>query len=227
MPERVCDHDTKALQCCKLTMAQINKLHTTFYAHPNKQKQDALILKFCSIVPVKLRPGFKGKRETSIKYAVHIDKRKVPICQKFFLKIFDITKHRVAYVMRRFFFVGEFADERRGGNHKENKFKEQKQSIHNFIHLQCVETHYCRKTKHTERKYLPSDLNLSKLYDVYKRSEYSLPNVKKSYFRNIFNNYYNIGFGSPQTDVCSKCLELSGRIKHETDVSKKSKYSYN
>lgn len=26
--------------------------------------------------------------------------------------------------------------------------------------------------------------------------------MKKSYFRNIFNNYHNIGFGSLKTDVC-------------------------
>lgn len=204
-------------------MAQMNYLHNTFYAHQEKKYQDALILKYCSIEPVKQRAGFKGKKQTITKYAVHVHKTKVPICQKLFLKIFGITKQRVTYVMQRFFYIGDFADERRGGNRKVNKYKEQKESVHMFIQqLKCAETHYCRKTKFAERRYLPCELNIKKIYELlYKTSRFSHPKVKESYFRSIFNNSYNFGFGSPQTDVCSKCLELSGKIKNEADLEKK------
>ncbi|KAH9632498.1 hypothetical protein HF086_017046 [Spodoptera exigua] len=41
--------------------------------------------------------------------------------------------------------------------------------------------------------------------------------VKKSYFRAIFNRDFNLGFGNPRTDVCSKCIELDGKIKTEND----------
>lgn len=124
--------------------------------------------------------------------------------------------------MNRFFYVGDFATERRGGNHKERKYKALRESVHKFIQkLGCVESHYCRKSKFAERKYLSCDLNISKLYKIYKQSEYAHKSVKKSYFRNIFNNCYNMGFGTPQTDVCSKCMELSEKIKKESDPSKK------
>lgn len=47
-------------------------------------------------------------------------------------------------------------------------------------------------------------------------------NIKKlSYFLTIFNSNFNIGFGSPRTDVCSTCLELGERIKVEQDATKK------
>ena len=36
--------------------------------------------------------------------------------------------------------------------------------------------------------------------------------VKESYFRMVFNTNYNLGFGSPQLDMCPVCLQLKGRI---------------
>ncbi|RVE49656.1 hypothetical protein evm_005713 [Chilo suppressalis] len=224
VPERVCNHMSKSLQCAKLTMDQIMKLHRNFYARPEKKEQDALILKYCSIQSTaNHKTGFKGQRQTATKYSVLVDKgKKVPICKKFFLSIFGITKHRVAYVMNRLYYTSEFPSEKRGGNHKEHKYAAQKESIHKFIQkLKCVESHYCRKSKFAVRQYLPSELNINKLFKIYKDSEFSIPLVKNSYFRSIFNNYYNIGFGSPKTDVCSTCLELKEKIKLESDPQKK------
>lgn len=87
-------------------------------------------------------------------------------------------------------------------------YETQKLSVHNFIQkLQCVESHYCRKTKTAERKYLPSNLNINKLFKIYKDSEYYNSAVKQSYFRHI--------------DVCSKRLELTEKIASEQDPDKK------
>ncbi|KAL3269590.1 hypothetical protein HHI36_008654 [Cryptolaemus montrouzieri] len=51
----------------------------------------------------------------------------------------------------------------------------------------------------------------------------SMISVKKSYFRNVLNTYYNIGFGSPQTDVFSTYLQLKEKIKAEKDRDMKNK----
>ena len=45
--------------------------------------------------------------------------------------------------------------------------------------------------------------------------------VKQSYFRHIFNRGFNLGFGTPSTDVCSTCIALTERIKKENDIIKK------
>lgn len=37
--------------------------------------------------------------------------------------------------------------------------------------------------------------------------------VKESNIRHILNNYYNLGFGTPRTDVCATCLKLGEKIK--------------
>nr|CAI5844727.1 unnamed protein product [Callosobruchus analis] len=44
---------------------------------------------------------------------------------------------------------------------------------------------------------------------------------KASFFRKVFNRNFNIGFGSPQVDVCSQCLEYKERIKRENNEALK------
>lgn len=65
-------------------------------------------------------------RGFNIKYSVfRAHNVSVPVCQKAFLKILGITEYRVEYVSKSLFYTGELARERRGGNRKINKFKEQ------------------------------------------------------------------------------------------------------
>nr|CAH7760530.1 unnamed protein product [Callosobruchus chinensis] len=45
--------------------------------------------------------------------------------------------------------------------------------------------------------------------------------VIHSYFRHIFNTCYNLGFGTPRTDVCSTFLSLSEKIKPCKDLATK------
>lgn len=142
------------------------------------------------------------------------------MCQKVFLNTLGITKYRVQYVMRNFFETGKIPIEKRGGDHKHKKYVPQRQTVHSFIKsLKCVEAHYCRGSA-TLRKYLSSELNIRKLYKMFKENN---PDslVKQSYFRAIFNEDFNLGFGSPRTDVCSKCIEFNEKLKTEKDVSKR------
>lgn len=44
--------------------------------------------------------------------------------------------------------------------------------------------------------------------------------VRQCYFRYIFNTNYNIGFKTPRVDVCSKCTELSEKIKNVQNEEK-------
>lgn len=45
--------------------------------------------------------------------------------------------------------------------------------------------------------------------------------VKRLYFCNIFNMYFNLGFGNPRVDVCSTCLQLTEKIKMATNAREK------
>lgn len=117
---------------------------------------------------------------------------------------------------------GASASENRGGNHKEKKYASIRKSIKDFIKkLVPLEIHYCR-SKIKSRQYLASNLNINKLHKMYiAQTEEQFKSFKTSYFRRIFNISFNIGFGTPATDVCSTCLTLNEQIKHETNTNKK------
>lgn len=86
--------------------------------------------------------------------------------------------------------------------------------------LQCVDSHYCRSQ--TLRKYLPCHLNVKTLWRIYnKNTEDAQLKVKESLFRHIFNTEYNIRFGTPLTDACSKCMLLKEQLKREIDPGKR------
>lgn len=85
MPDRVCEHNTKALKCATLTMRDMQIIHKKFYNKPIKLDQDIMLFKLCSIQQTKRRPKFKGKKKFTTYYSVIVNNNKIPICQKKFL----------------------------------------------------------------------------------------------------------------------------------------------
>lgn len=221
-----CQHYSTAYRCTSLTKKDIIKFHNAFYSTYNKIDQDNFILqhsKVSSIQRRRLKSGTGNKKNISIVYYVRRRNCKIPVCRSTFLSILGLKKGRVnGVVMRNFKSNGATACENRGGNRKEKKFAGIKISIKNFIKkLVPLEIHYCRG-KIKCRQYLATNLSIAKLYKMYiSETEDQFKSVKQSYFRRIFNTSFNIGFGSPATDVCSTCLTLDEKIKREKDANKK------
>ena len=66
---------------------------------------------------------------------------------------------------------------------------------------------------------MPEELNINKMYELFLAKN---DDVKVSYesYRTIFNRDFNISFGYPRTDTCSKCDEFKIRIdKLSLDVA--------
>ena len=73
---------------------------------------------------------------------------------------------------------------------------------------------------------MSSELNLTKLYQLYKLSKPEVTVGEKTY-QNIFNTSFNIGFHKPKKDKCNVCLEFSNstpeqaaKLKEEYSASK-------
>lgn len=117
--------------------------------------------------------------------------------------------------MKRFFLHSRMPNERRGGDHRSPKNAHVKKNIEQFIkEFKLVEKHYCRGR--SERQYLNSNLiNIQKMFKMYTQACEPSMRCKVSFFRQVFNNNFNIGFKSPQVDVCSQCLEYKERIKRK------------
>lgn len=203
-------------------MNDIKHFHAMFYKKYEKPYQDNFILKFTKICNIKRR-RFKNQKyalkQRQGKYFVKNQRKEiVPVCLKTFLGILNISRFRINRITKEFHTHG-YIEEKRGGFKKHEEFKAKKESVMTFINsLQCIESHYCRG--HSCRKYLSSELNIKKLWKMYSSNENNIP-VKESYFRMIFNTQYNLGFGSPRTDVCSTCLQLTEKIKRTNDEKTK------
>lgn len=207
-------------------MRDLQAFHASFYKYKDKETQDAFLLKCCHAEPTK-RKRPKNQKHTEKKFQTKFiiysksTKIRARVCQKAFLQILGITKHRIQYVMRKYIETGEPVKEKRGGDHKSHLFIRKKEAVMSFINLFHVEeAHYCRGK--SQRHYLAAELSINKMFKQYndQQIEESLK-VKRGFFRRVFNTNYSLGFGSPRTDVCSTCLQLLEKIKLETDPTKR------
>lgn len=225
LPKRLLCRHKKGFGCLTLSMNDLKRFFDNFYADPDKQKQDAYILKHCTPCTVSRRRPTKskyGKQNFQTKFYIYSNalKKKVQVCQRYFLTILQITKYRVQSVMKEYYNTGKLLAENRGGDRISMKYAAKKEAIMNFVNtIPCQEPHYCRGN--TKRYYLPSELSINKLHKAYNSKVNDELKVKKSYFRHVFNTKYNLAFGSPRTDVCATCVKFNEQMKREKDISKR------
>lgn len=135
------------------------------------------------------------------------------VCIAALTEILHVSKTRLQRIARQFHVEG-CVSKKRGGVRlsRKQKYDTQEHNIREFISkLYVTDSHYCHSK--TERKYLSSDLSIKKLYRMYSEWTTLEEKPKTSYFQYIFTTKYNIGFGSPASDVCSTCLSYGERIK--------------
>ena len=97
----------------------------------------------------------------------------------------------------------------RGKHKKKIVSEEYRNGVRRHIEsFHVVESHYCRAN--TSKNYLDSNLNISKLYDLYvkKSTDDQVDPVKEWLYRNIFKTEYNLDFHCPKKDRCEKCEEF-------------------
>lgn len=138
----------------------------------------------------------------------------IRVCHQAFSKALGVGIHRLRNISKKILLNGTMPQENRGGDRVSRKSSTKKKNVMQFIEsFKCIESHYCRSAT-AERKYVSSDLNIRKMWRMYQaKQENEDLKVRECFFRNIFNTKYNIGFKTPKVDVCSKCMELTGKIK--------------
>lgn len=125
--------------------------------------------------------------------------------------MFEISHRRILLIARAIK-NGEEMKEKRGGDRWKNKLSDKKQAVIDFIgKFKACESHYGRAK--SQRLYLPSELNISKMWKMYNKATEERLQVNYIYFNRIFCNNFNIGFGSPAVDVCSYCERTKHLIK--------------
>lgn len=145
-----------------------------------------------------------SKKAYSYEYMFYVSGVRIKVCQEFFLNTLNISKNRVYY------FFKKVQDPETNipraaiiGKHKKKIIPDDaKQKVRDHISsFPLVESHYCRSN--TSRKYLERNLNIQRMYDMYKISVENP--VKFHLYKSIFNLEFNIGFFRPKKDLCDKC----------------------
>ena len=111
--------------------------------------------------------------------------------------------------------------DQRGHHIPSNKMSEKditivKQHIHSFPKYQ---SHYCRNDS-PHRIYLSPELTIVKMYNLYKQQHVD-DAVSEWVYRKIFNECFNLTFGTPKTDTCKTCDQYKVGVEAmKTDESK-------
>ena len=84
--------------------------------------------------------------------------------------------------------------------------------MNTFDHFQLETSHYSRN-KNPNRTYLSPLLSINTMYDQYLEwsAAKEVKQVSSIMYRSIFCTDFNLGFGSPRSDTCSRCDTLSGQ----------------
>jgi hypothetical protein len=168
-----------------------------------------------------------SRRKYTYKYYFLKDSEKVQVCKDFYLSVLQVSDKRI----RNFYEKLEKCDgkqytDMRGRNTKRRTDEQELNFIRNHIEsFPRIPSHYCRSS--TTKDYLEPDLSLEKMYDMYVENchKYHLNPLKKSMYRTIFKEEFNIGFHVPKKDRCDLCEEFKKANTVDTvDDKLKEKY---
>ena len=129
---------------------------------------------------------------------------------------------RVNHIAQQFFEFGDTKKELRGGSRENASQVEIRLSIIEHIkRLHVTDSHYGREK--SLRQYLSSNLNLTKLWRMWKdeRLLYYCATASLSVYARIFYDRFNLSFRAPRTDVCADCFSLRQQISIKKREGKK------
>lgn len=164
--------------------------------------------------------------DCSYAYKVRIKRNdiieEVSVCHKAFISLHGITNRRTVSLKKALVTTGVSPTDMRGKhNSHHHKLKEETLTkiCDHIGSFKSRKAHYSTKDNNS-RTYLDEDLNIKKMYNLFLEA---FPGNKASYetYRNIFNSKFNISFGYPRSDTCSKCDEFKANMQNmELSINK-------
>lgn len=151
------------------------------------------------------------RRDHTTYYFLEIETKRINVCQKCFKLTLSETDGflKTAIAKKLNSSVSSITPDKRGKGAAINKITDEKiRDIHDHINsFPAYESHYTRRD--TAKKYLQSDLTISKMYELYCSNREKPVSISK--YSEIFKTM-NLKFKSPKTDTCNKCETLAVKI---------------
>ena len=173
--------------------------------------------------PERIRTDEKRRKTVSMNYFFNQNR----VCQSFFLNTLDIGERTVDRSLRSKR-SGTFATTDKRGKHIPHNITPDSMVENIRKHIESfpvLEAHYTRKD--TNRKFLGQDLNIRKMYSLYKEEckNKGKRHTSESKYRAIFCNEYNYSFYVPKKNQCATCVVYKQKdIRKKTTLEMKEEY---
>ncbi|GFO32007.1 vitamin B12-dependent ribonucleotide reductase [Plakobranchus ocellatus] len=228
--ERLSSHTTGGscnctrFQCFEVTTApERENLIAKFNSLSSKDDQDSFLASLISITSVRRRRPREDSQNNipnnnSYTYVAPIVRGdncvKIQVCFKAFQSLFGITHRRIATVKTALSETGSPPKDGRGKHN--NRLHALSQAEKDLVrqHISSFKgrtSHYSREK--SRKLYLPETLSVTKMYSFFTEAHANAADrITYESYRKIFNGDFNISFGYPRSDSCSKCDELITKI---------------
>ncbi|KAK7167173.1 hypothetical protein R3I94_001543 [Phoxinus phoxinus] len=236
---KVCK-ETCPRQCSSLTDQRKLQLFTEFYA-VSYERQQAIILSGLEQHKVSRRrprgPDTEiTKRKYTFKYHVQQGGQRLAVCKLTFMSVFQLTNSRLQVIQEKLGSQSEGTEQvakvRSPLEDFRGKHKNRPHSIHPAVREGIREhilsfprqpNHYSRMKGDVEREYLSPDLNLLRMFRLYKENN-PTSTAKFWLYRDLFKQQ-NLSFGQPRSDTCAKCDALFSKLTAATTDGERLKIS--
>ena len=160
------------------------------------------------------------KQESRRKYTRKYYIGEKEICKKAFLKTLQINQNRIDLALQKTSNNMEIVDERGTKSGGKNKCTEDQVSkiIEHINSFPKYVSHYCRKE--TNANFLSPDLNLNKMYDLYKAFCNNSKSVSLATYKSTFYTKFDLKFKPPKKDTCVTCDTFKVKILSALDHEK-------
>jgi len=202
------------MNCSEKVEGSVEDIFSAFHDLGTKNEQDLYLQGLIDNHEVQRRRPRKeeGSRMNtkSFTYKIAINGDKVQVCRQTFIAVHGITVKRVKR-LQQLSILGKSPKDLRGFNDKQNSLPGQTKTLirEHIESYEIKESKYANKTI----RYLNEKLNVKIMHKMFKEKH---PTIKcgLTYFRNYFNENYNLHFGRPQVDSCGTCEELKVKIQN-------------
>lgn len=203
----------------KVNEEQRARILKYFNLLPSKDEQDLYLSGLISVLEIQRR---RPRNEESVanlhtaNYAYRvrlveeIQQIDVPVCASAFIAMHGITRQRTCSIKKSLLTTGKAPTDMRGKH--SNRPKKLSLALKSKVmdHIRSFrgrKSHY--SLKDSSKLYLPEELNVKKMYDMFEDKN----QLSYETYRSIFVNHFNIGFGYPRSDTCSSCDEFLAKMK--------------
>lgn len=213
----------KRLNCSKKISANSKqKILRNFNNLSSINEQNLYLCGLMTVVPVQVRrprqdENVASLRDCAVKYKIRYCHNEstveIPVCRQEFMALHGITKMKIEYLVKSMRQTGTAPKDKRGIHKNRPKKLSTETTERVKTHIKSFKgraSHY--STKDTIKTYLPEDLNLKKMFRMFKEV-YPSCSISYESYRKIFTTCSNISFGYPRSDTCSICDTFLANVK--------------